>query len=300
MHKKRPETELENSLFKGGTIVVKGLKAEEIKSFAQLYRDFVPQIYAAELLIFELENNSSFSVYRGEDSYYPIGIESLSDIQKHLSRLQKSDFESRDEVLFYIALANHLLPRNNITDGGKVNRRLLPDVDEEQAKSLLLHAFDTSMARGFQNRGYLQTATAAAIGLQGLIPEEDHDHLLRELSLKAHKAGVADSASGFSNRESNATDLRKQWLRYCRRYALGRRDFCKVPQWAQVRYTANKAGKVIETEILNSSSQEFGTFLRRELSNKTPPIRLFPKSLTSFSDGDRVFQSTYWMNWFLN
>jgi len=299
LHKKRPVTELANSLFKGGTRIVKGLQADEIKSFAQLYRDFVPQIYAAELLIFELENNSSFSVYRGEDAYYPIGIDSFSDVQKHLSRLQTSDFESRDEVLFSIALANHLLPRNDMRDGGKVNRRFLPDVDEERAKLLLLQAFDTSMARGFQNRGYLQTATAAAVGLQGLVSEEDHDHLLREFSLKAHEAGVADSSSGFSNRESSATDLRKQWFRYCRRYAIGKRNFCKVPQWAQVRYTADKAGRVVKSEVINSSSQEFGTFLTRELSNKAPPIRLLPKNLTAFSDGDRIFQSTYGMNWFL-
>lgn len=297
LHKKKPEIEFTLSLFKGGTMIIRGLSTGEIKSFAELYRDFVPQIYAAELLIFELENNASFMVYRGEDAYYPVGIKTFSDIEKHLSRLKSSDFESRDEILLTMALANHLLPRSDLVDGGKVDRRYLPKVNEERAASLLQEAFDTSLSRGFENRGYLQTAMATAIGLQGLISEEDHDALLRKIGLEALRAGVADSSVGFSNRESNATDLRKQWFRYCLRSRIGGRDACETPQWAQVRYTANKSGRVIDAEVVEPSSQEFGTFLKRELGSREAPIRLLPKNPTAFSEADRVFQSTYGMGW---
>lgn len=299
LHKKKPEIEFTLSLFKGGTMIIRGLSTGEIKSFAELYRDFVPQIYSAELLLFELENNASFMVYRGEDAYYPVGIETFSDIEKHLSRLKSSNFESRDEVLLTMALANHLLPRSDLLDGGKVDRRYLPKVNEERAASLLQEAFDTSLSRGFEHRGYLQTAVATAIGLQGLIPEEDHDALLSKLGLEALRAGVADSSIGYSNRESDATDLRKQWFRYCLRSRIGGRDACETPQWAQVKYTANKAGRVFDAEVFDPSSQEFGTFLKRELGSREAPTRLLPKNPTAFSEADRVFQSTYGMGWSL-
>ena len=299
LHKKRPDINFTLSLFKGGTMVIRGLRTEEIKSFAELYRDFVPQIYSAELMIFELEDDRSFAAYRGEDAYYPLGVQTFADIERHLNRLKESDFESRDEVLLTIALANHLLPRSDLLDGGKVDRRYLPDINEERATSLLEGAFETSIFRGFESRGYLQTAMATAIGLQGLLSEEDHDALLARLTTKAHKAGVADSSTGFSNRESNATDLRKQWFRYCLRSRIGARQACETPQWAQVRYTADSAGRVFESEVFDPSSQEFGTFLKRELASRVPPVRLLPKNPTAFSASDRVFQSTYAMGWSL-
>jgi len=299
LNNKRPQIDFTLSLFKGGTMVIKGLLSEEIKSFAQLYRDFVPQIYSVELMIFELENDRSFAVYRGEDAYYPIGVQTFADIEMHLARLKAGDFESRDEVLLTMALANHLLPRSDLLDGGKVDRRYLPDINEERAASLLQDAFNTSMARGFENRGYLQTAMATAIGLQGLLSEEDHDELLNNLGVKAHKAGVADSSTGFSNRQSSATDLRTQWFRYCLRARIGARDACETPQWAQVRYTADSTGRVLDSEVFEPSSQEFGTFLKRELGSREAPIRLLPKNPTAFSGSDRVFQSTYDMGWSL-
>ena len=300
LHKKRPQIEPTYSLFKGGTIVVRGLVTEEIKTFAELYRDFVPQIYSVELIIFELENDRSFAVYRGEDAYYPIGVQTFADIETHLTRLKEGDFESRDEVLLTVALANHLLPRSDLLDGGKVDRRYLPDIDEQRATSLLQDAFNTSMARGFENRGYLQTAMATAVGLQGLLSEEEHDALLKRLAAEAHKAGVADSSTGFTNRESDATDLRRQWGRYCHRSRIGAREACKTVQWAQVRYTTDSTGKVLETEVFEPSTQIFGTFLKRELASRVAPVRLFPKNPTSFTESDRVFQSTYVMNWVWN